>query len=105
MEYLQKDHRKTIYIPELDETVYLSPMSVLEHIKIKTLGGDVSGELNVWTVIEKAQDKDGNNLLSAADKPFVEKMPTMMIAKIANLAMGIEDLETVKKTSETTPSL
>jgi hypothetical protein len=104
MDYLQKDRRKSIRVEELDEIIYVSPISVLEYGKIKTISGNDPGAQNVWTVIEKAEDEAGNKLLSAEDKPFVEKMPMLTITKIANLAMGVEDIETVKKSSEKTPS-
>jgi hypothetical protein len=104
MDYLGKDRRRSIRVEELDETIYVSPISVLEYGKIKTISGNDPGAQNVWTVIEKAEDEAGNKLLSAEDKPFVEKMPMLTITKIANLAMGVEDIETVKKSSEKTPS-
>ena len=61
LNYLQKDKHRSVEIPELDETIYFTPVTVLEMEKIMTMSaaGASSKDFHIWTLIEKAEDSEG----------------------------------------------
>jgi len=86
IEYLQKDRRRSIEIPELEETIYFTPVTVLEMEKIMTLsgGGASSKDFHIHTIIEKAEDSEGKKVFTIEDKPYLEKMDWAIISRISN---------------------
>jgi len=86
LEYLQKDRRRSVEIPELDEMIYFTPVTVLEMEKIMTLssGGASSKDFHVWSIIEKAEDAEGKKVFTIEDKPYLEKMDWAIISRISN---------------------
>jgi hypothetical protein len=86
IEYLQKDRRRSIEIPELDEIIYFTPITVLEMEKILTLSGSGtnSKDFHIHTIIEKAEDAEGKKIFTIEDKPYLEKMDWAIISRISN---------------------
>ena len=86
IEYLQKDRRRSMEIPELDETIYFTPVNVLEMEKIMTIsgGGASSKDFHIWTIIEKAEDSEGKKVFTIEDKPYLEKMDWAIVSRISN---------------------
>jgi len=106
IEYLQKDRRRSMGIPELDETIYFTPVTVLEMEKIMTLsgGGASSKDFHIHTIIEKAEDAEGKKVFSIEDKPYLEKMDWAIISRISNEIHRTISFEDAKKNSPITPS-
>lgn len=104
LEYLQSDRRKSIYIPELEETIYFSPITVLEMEKILTVSQGQTSATHVWTLIEKVEDESGKKIFTVEDKPILEKLDWNIITKITGEILKIGPVAEVKKTSEKTPS-
>lgn len=86
LDYLQKDKHRSVEIPEVDETIYFTPVTVLEMEKIMTVsgGGASSKDFHVWTIIEKAEDSEGKKIFSIEDKVYLEKMDWIIISRISN---------------------
>jgi hypothetical protein len=86
LDYLQKDRRRSLEIPELDETIYFTPVTVLEMDKIMTLSGSgaSSKDFHVHTIIEKGEDSEGKKVFTIEDKPYLEKMDWAIISRISN---------------------
>jgi len=103
-EYLQSDRRRSIFVPELDETIYFSPVTVLEMEKIMTISQGQTSATHVWTMIEKAEDESGKKIFDAGDKPMLEKLDWNIITRITGEILKIAPVAEVKKTSEKTPS-
>ena len=99
IEYLQKDRRRSIEIPEIDETIYFTPVTVLEMEKIMTLsgGGASSKDFHVHTIIEKAEDSEGKKVFTIEDKPYLEKMDWAIISRISNEIQRIIPFQELKK--------
>jgi hypothetical protein len=106
IEYLQKDRKRSIEIPELEETIYFTPVTVLEMEKIMTLsgGGASSKDFHVQTIIEKAEDAEGKKVFSIEDKSYLEKMDWAIIVRISNEIQKIASFEDTKKNSLIPPS-
>ncbi len=102
----RQDRRRSIFIPEFDETIYFTPVNVLEMEKIMTLsgGGASSKDFHLWTIIEKAEDSEGKKIFSIEDKPILEKMDWAIISRISNEIQRIEPYAETKKNSPITPS-
>lgn len=105
MEYLNSDRRKSIYIPELEETVYFSPITVLQMEKIMTVAQGGTAPIHVWTMIEKCEKADGSKAFGAEDKPFIEQLDWTIVTKITGEILKVSAIEDLKKTSETIPSI
>lgn len=106
LEYLQKDHRRSVQItePGLEETIYFTPLTVLEMEKVRTVSQGANAAFNVWLLIEKAEDEAGKKLFAAEDKPFLEKMPWSVITDITAEILKIPAIEELKKTLNQIPS-
>jgi hypothetical protein len=103
-EYLNQDRRKSFFVPQIGETVYFSPVTVLEIEKIRTVSHGDRKEMNLWMLIEKAEDEKGNKIFTAEDKPFLERGDFQVIYGIADEMMRVQSVEETKKNSEMTPS-
>ena len=103
-EYMDSKARKSYFVPQLGEKVYWTPITVLEIEKIRTLAGGDRKEMNIWTLIEKAEDEEGKKIFTVNDKPFLENQDFTIVYGICDEMMKTQPLEEVKKTSEKTPS-
>lgn len=105
-EYLHANRRREIFIAEFDETIYFTPVTVLEMEKIMTLSGQgaSSKDFHIATIIEKAEDANGRKIFGIEDKPFLEKMDWSIISRISNEIQRLERFEETKKNSPITPS-
>ena len=99
IEYLQKDRRRSVEIPELDGTIYFTPVTVLEMEKIMTLSGSgaSSKDFHIWSIIEKAEDAEGKKVFSIEDKPYLEKMDWAIISRISNEIQRVIPFPELKK--------
>ena len=99
IEYLQKDRRRSVEIPDLDETIYFTPVNVLEMEKIMTLsdGGASSKDFHIWTIIEKAEDSEGKKVFTIEDKPYLEKMDWAIVSRISNEIQRVIPFVELKK--------
>ena len=99
IEYLQKDRRRSMEIPELDETIYFTPVNVLEMEKIMTIsgGGASSKDFHIWTIIEKAEDSEGKKVFTIEDKPYLEKMDWAIVSRISNEIQRVIPFVELKK--------
>jgi hypothetical protein len=104
IEYLQRDRRRSIYVSELDETIYFSPVTVLEMEKILTVSQGQTSATHVWALIEKAEDADGKKIFSVEDKPILEKLDWKIVTGITGEMLNVLPIPEVKKTLETAPS-
>ena len=96
--------RREIQVPEFEETVYYTPITVLEMEKILTLSGRGAStkDFHIWTLIEKAEDADGKKIFSIEDKPILEKMGWKTLIDITNKIGGtVPPGETKKNWSQT----
>ena len=99
IEYLQKDRRRSVEIPDLDETIYFTPVNVLEMEKIMTLsdGGASSKDFHIWTIIEKAEDSEGKKVFTIEDRPYLEKMDWAIVSRISNEIQRVIPFVELKK--------
>ena len=99
IEYLQKDRRRSLEIPELDEMIYFTPVTVLEMEKILTLSGSgaSSKDFHVHTIIEKAEDSEGKKVFTVEDKPYLEKMDWAIISRISTEIQRVIPFVELKK--------
>ena len=99
IEYLQKDRRRSMEIPELDETIYFTPVNVLEMEKIMTIsgGGASSKDFHIWTIIEKAEDSEGKKVFTIEDRPYLEKMDWTIVSRISNEIQRVIPFVELKK--------
>jgi len=86
-------------IPELDETIYFTPVNVLEMEKIMTIsgGGASSKDFHIWTIIEKAEDSEGKKVFTIEDKPYLEKMDWAIVSRISNEIQRVIPFVELKK--------
>jgi hypothetical protein len=106
LDYLQTDRRRSIHVPEFDETIYVTPVNVLEMEKLMTLSGTGASnkEFHIWSIIEKAEDAEGKKIFGVEDKPYLEKMDWSIISKISNEIHRTVSFDEAKKNSTITPS-
>jgi len=104
MDYLNSDRKRSIYVPEFNETVYFTPITVVQMEKIMTLSQNSMSATHVWTIIEKAEKEDGSKAFGVEDKPFIEQVPWSIVTKITGEIMNVVPVEEVKKNSEKTSS-
>lgn len=106
IEHLQSDRRRKIEIPELDETIWATPVTVLEMEKIMTLsqGGVSTKDFHIWTIIEKAEDEQRKKIFTLEDKPYLEKMEWSIITGISNKINKTITFDEAKKKSPIIPS-
>jgi hypothetical protein len=101
-DYVQsrKERRRTIGIPEFDEVIYFSPINILEWEEIMRLAKDSLALNNIYVVILKAEDINGDLIFSLDDRSILEKLDWKIIARIANEIQK----ETLKKEIENSGS-
>jgi hypothetical protein len=107
-EYVAKKEKKSIFISELGEKIYFTPLTVLEmqvlriRSEIQTSGNNFipridQGAFSVWTVILKSEDEQGNKIFTDADKPILDQMKNDVIIKIANAIHETKPMEELIK--------
>jgi len=103
-EYPGKREKKSVTVSEFGETIWFTPITVreMQNIKIKSQirGNDLipridDAAFSVWTIIEKAQDENGNKLFNETDKPFLEQLDFYIVTKISNAMHSTESLEQI----------
>lgn len=82
--HLACQDRRSIYIAELDETIYFSKINIIEWEKIVKLSKKSLASASIYMIIEKAEDANGNKVFSAADRPLLEKIEWKIILQITN---------------------
>lgn len=108
--YLQEiqkaEVRKEIFVQEIKEKIYYSPVTVLDQeiIFSKSAGGANSKDFHIATIIEKAENEDGSKIFSIEDRPMLEKLPWRVITRISNAIQGDYSVEEAKKNSSEIPS-
>ncbi len=109
IQYLQEiqksDSRKEIFVKELNEKIFFSPVTVIEQeiIFSKSADGARSKDFHLATIIEKAENEDGSKIFSIEDRPILEKLPWRVITRISNAIQGDYSVEEAKKNSKETP--
>lgn len=104
---LQKpENRKSVFFKELDQTIYFSPVTVLDQEKIfaQSGGGSQSKEFHLFTIIEMAQAEDGSKIFEASDRAILEKLPWRVVTRISNAIQSDYSVEAAKKNLKETPS-
>ncbi len=110
IQYLQEirkpESRKEIFVKELNEKIYFSPVTVLEQEAIfaRSAGGSQSKGFHLATIVEKAEAEDGKKIFSLEDWPILEKLPWRVITRISNAIQGDYSVEEAKKNSSPTAS-
>ncbi len=104
--YFRENQKRSFYVERFDETIYFSPVTVLEMQKISTLSGEGGNrkDFPVWTLIEKAEDSEGKKIFTIEDKPFLEKLPWRIVVDISEAIHGMAGGEEIKKNLEKMPS-
>lgn len=99
IEYVQKDRRRSMEIPELEETIYFTPTTVPEMEKIMILcrGGASAKDFHIHTIIEKVEDSEGRKVFTIEDIPYLEKMDWAIITRISNEIHRVMSLSEIKK--------
>jgi len=104
MEYLNSDRRKSIYVPELNETIFFTPVTVMQMEKIMTAAQGGTSATHIWILIEKAEHEDGSKAFTVEDKPFIELLDWNIVTRISGEILKVIPVSEVKKTSENSPS-
>ena len=66
--HFNSQDRMHFYVPEWDQDIYMTPLSIREQEKISSRGKDSPMQLAVYGLILKAEDKDGEKLFGLDDK-------------------------------------
>ncbi len=110
IQYLQEiqkpEGRKEVFVKELNEKIYFSPVTILDQELIfsRSAGGANSKDFHLATIIEKAEAEDSKKIFSIEDKPILEKLPWRVITRISNAIQGDYSVEEAKKNSSPIPS-
>jgi len=94
-----KEKRKALSVPEFGEIIYFSPINVLEWEKIVKLSGDSLSAGNVFTIIVKVEDAEGNKIFSLEDRDTLEKVDWRITNQIANEIRRLTILDGTKEIS------
>lgn len=112
IEHLQSDRRKSMKIvagkdsPLNGQEIYWQPVMALEMEKIMTLsgGGTNSKDYHVWTIIEKAEEENGQKIFTLEDKSLLERLEWKIVSSISNKMHDHLTFDEAKKNSQITPS-
>jgi len=104
IQYVGSSRRKSVYVPEFDDSIYFNPITVLQMDKIMTLSQGSSGAIHIWTIIEKAEHEDGSKAFGLEDKPFLEQLDWAVVTRITGEMLKTSSVDELKKTSEKTGS-
>ena len=66
--HFSSQERMHFYVPEWDQDVYMTPLSIREQEQISSRAKDNPMQIAVYGLILKAQDKDGEKLFGLDDK-------------------------------------
>jgi hypothetical protein len=99
----RKETREVFSVPEFGEDIYFSFIDSIEWEKVIKLSKDSVVANNVWVVILKAEDLDGNKIFSLEDKHVLEELDYRILCGIAN-RIREKTLGEIKKNSSETPS-
>jgi|GEM_PF-1477369 len=106
--YLQADHRQSIFVEELGETIFYNPITVLEMEKILVLSqagsGGQSKDYHLSVVIEKAEEEGGAKIFSLTDRPMLERLPWRVVTRISNAIQGGYSVRDARNDLKKTPS-
>jgi len=94
-----KEKRKAFSVPEFGEIIYFSPINAPEWENIVKLSGDSLSAGNIFTIIEKAEDAEGNKIFSLEDKTTLERVDWRVTNQIANEIRRLTILEGTNKIS------
>lgn len=95
-----KEKRKVLSVPEFGEVIYFSPINAPEWEKIVKSSGDSFPTNNIFTIIEKSEDAEGNKIFSLEDKATLEKVDWRVTNRIASEIRGLTIFEENKKISK-----
>ncbi len=101
IQYIASDRRRKIEVPEFGETIYATPVTVLDMEKILSYpeAATNSRDYHIYTIIEKAEDEKGQKIFSPEDKPYLEKMDWAIISRISNDIQEVITPDEAKKNS------
>ena len=88
----------TVEIPELGETFYFKPITVvsLDKIAAKIAASDISAMIDF--LIRNALDQDGNRVFKNGDKSVLKiKLPFTILDRVITEAMFVPDPEDLEK--------
>jgi hypothetical protein len=104
--FFRENQKRSFHVEKFDETIYFSPVTVLEMQKFTTLSGEGKDQkdFHIWTIIEKAEDSEGKKIFSVEDKPFLEKLPWRVVIDISEAIHGLPNVKEIKKNLETISS-
>ena len=66
--HFSSQERMHFYVPEWDQDIYMTPLSIRQQEKISSRAKDSPMQLAVYGLILKAEDKDGEKLFGLDDK-------------------------------------
>ncbi len=101
IQYIASDRRRKIEVPEFNETVYSTPITVLDMEKILSYPDTTTNTraYHIYTIIEKAEDEKGQKIFSADDKPRLDQMDWAIIIRISNDIQRVITPDEAKKNS------
>lgn len=79
----RQDRRRSIYIPEFDETIYFSPIGIVQFERVAKLAKVSVAEASVALIIAGAEDARGRKIFSAGDSEILKNVEFQIIARIA----------------------
>ena len=66
--HFSSQERMHLYVPEWDQDIYMTPLSIQEQLKITTRAKDSPVQLAVYGLILKAENEQGDKLFGLDDK-------------------------------------
>ena len=66
--HFSSQERMHFYVPEWDQTIYMTPLSITEQEKITIRAKDSPMQLAIYGLILKAEDENGDKLFGLDDK-------------------------------------
>jgi hypothetical protein len=91
-----KEKRKVLSVPEFGEVIYFSPINAPEWERIVKSSGDSIPANNIFAIIFKAEDAEGNKIFSLEDKATLEKVDWRITNRIASEIRDFTILEGAK---------
>jgi hypothetical protein len=83
--HFSSQERVMFYVPEWDQDVYMSPLSLREQDKINARAKDSPFQLAVYALIMKAEDEQGELLFGLDDKvTLLNNVSFQTVEKIIN---------------------
>ena len=94
--HFSSQERMHFYVPEWDQDIYMTPLSIREQEKINSRAKDSPMQIAVYGLILKAEDKDGEKLFGLDDKvTLLNNVSFKTVEKIITklLIAGSDDAE------------